>query len=115
MPKSYAIANLQNVRMGPQIAEYVRRIDGTFEPFGGRFLVHGMRQKVLEGDWPGDLIIIEFPDRTSADAWYESEAYQQILPLRTDNSDGNAIIIDGNADDHRGADILTEPADIPEK
>ena len=107
MPKSYAIAHLQNVQMGPPIMEYLRRIDDTLEPFAGRFLVHGMRQKVLEGDWPGDLIIIEFPDRASAEAWYASESYQEILPLRTRNSDGNAIIIDGNADDHRGADILS--------
>lgn len=107
MPKSYAIAHLQNVRMGPQIMEYLRRIDDTLEPFAGRFLVHGMRQKVLEGDWPGDLIIIEFPDRASAEAWYASSSYQEILPLRSRNSDGNVIIIDGNADNHRGADILT--------
>ena len=107
MPKSYAIAHLQNVRMGPEIVEYLRRIDDTLEPFGGRFLVHGMRQQVLEGDWPGDLIIIEFPDRASAEGWYASKSYQEILPLRVRNSDGNAIIIDGNADDHRGTDILT--------
>lgn len=108
MPKSYAIAHLQNVQMGPEIVEYLRRIDDTLEPFDGRFLVHGMRQTVLEGDWPGDVIVIEFPDRASAEGWYASERYQEILPLRTRNSDGRAIIIDGNADDHRGADLLTD-------
>ncbi len=106
MPKSYAIAHLQNVQIGPEIAEYLHRIDDTLEPFGGRFLVHGMQHDVIEGDWPGDLIIIEFPDRASATAWYASDGYQEILPLRTRNSDGKAIIVDGNADDHRGADIL---------
>jgi uncharacterized protein (DUF1330 family) len=113
MPKTYAIAHLQNVRMGPQIVEYLRRIDDTLEPFGGRFLVHGMRQTVIEGEWPGDVIIIEFPDRAGAEAWYASEAYQAILPLRTDNADGNAIIVDGNAEDHRGADLLTASSEAP--
>ncbi|MBE2320629.1 DUF1330 domain-containing protein [Solirubrobacter sp. CPCC 204708] len=108
MPKTYAIAHLQDVRMGPEIAEYLGRIDETLEPFDGRFLVHGMRHEVLEGEWPGDLVIIEFPDRARAEAWYSSERYQQILPLRVRNSDSNAIIIDGNADDHRGADLLAE-------
>ena len=41
---------------------------------------------LLEGAWPGHLIIIEFPDRERVHAWYESAAYQEILPLRTNNS-----------------------------
>ena len=106
MPKSYAIGHLQNVQFGTDIIEYLKRVDGTFEPFGGRFLVHGMQHQVMEGDWPGDLIIIEFPDRASVEGWYRSDAYQAILPLRTNNSDGRVIFIDGNDEDHRGADVL---------
>jgi uncharacterized protein (DUF1330 family) len=107
MPKSYAIGHLRSVRVGRDIAEYLRRIDATLEPFDGRFLVHGMQHEVLEGAWPGDLIIIEFPDRASAEGWYRSRAYQEILPLRTRNSDGAVILVDGNALDHRGPDVLT--------
>jgi len=59
-----------------------------------------------KGDWPGDLIVIEFPDRESATGWYESPAYQEILPLRTKNSDGAAIVIDGVPADHRATDVL---------
>ena len=106
MTKSYAIGHLRNVRFGPDVAEYLRRIDATFEPYGGRFLVHGMQHEVLEGEWPGDLIIIEFPDRAGAEGWYRSDAYQAILPLRTRNSDGSVILVDANALDHRGADVL---------
>jgi uncharacterized protein (DUF1330 family) len=107
MPKSYAIGHLTNVDVNDDILEYLRRIDGTFEPFGGRFLVHGMAHDVVEGEWPGDLIIIEFPDRASAEGWYRSDAYQAILPLRTRNSEGRVIFIDGNEDGHRGADVIT--------
>jgi uncharacterized protein (DUF1330 family) len=106
MPKSYAIGHLRTVDVGPEIVEYLRRIDATLAPFGGRFLVHGMQHEVLEGEWPGDVIIIEFPDRAGAEAWYRSEAYQEILPLRTRNADGSVILVDGNALDHRGADVL---------
>lgn len=110
MTKSYAIGHLRTVRFGPDIVEYLRRIDATLEPYGGRFLVHGMRHEVLEGEWPGDLIIIEFPDRASAEAWYRSSAYQEILPLRTRNADGSVILVDGNAPDHRGEDVVAELA-----
>src|SRR5690349_15946468 len=106
MPSTYAIGHLREVQLGDDIAEYLRRIDDTFEPFGGRWLVHGMQHDVYEGEWPGHIIIIEFPDRTSAEAWYRSDAYQEILPLRTRNADGAVILVDGNDPGHRGVDVL---------
>jgi len=39
-------------------------------------------------------------------AWYKSDAYQQILPLRTGNSQSDVIVVDGVARTHRATDIL---------
>jgi hypothetical protein len=39
--------------------------------------------------------VIEFPDRDAAVRWYESPAYQAILPLRTNNIDGATLVFDG--------------------
>jgi uncharacterized protein (DUF1330 family) len=38
------------------------------------------------GNQPGDVIIIDFPDRVPAAQWHESPAYQAILPPRANNS-----------------------------
>jgi uncharacterized protein (DUF1330 family) len=103
---AYGVAHLRKVAMGPAIVEYLRRIDETLQPFGGRFIVHGGRAEVLEGDWPGDLIVIEFPDRDHARAWYASPAYQEILRLRTDNAEGDVILVDGVPASHRATDVL---------
>lgn len=103
---TYAVAHLRNVTMGPQIIEYLQRIDATLEPFAGRFLVHGGGVEVLEGAWPGHLIIIEFPDCERVHAWDESAAYQEILPLRTNNSEGDVIFADGVSEGHRATDVL---------
>jgi uncharacterized protein (DUF1330 family) len=103
---AYAIARLRNVNMGPEIAEYLRLIDETLEPFRGRFIVHGGSKAVLEGSWPEDLIVIEFPDEDCAHAWYNSPAYRKILRLRTDNSEGDVIIVKGVEDGHCATDIL---------
>lgn len=94
--------------MGPDIVEYLQRIDATLKPFEGRFLVHGAKPEVLEGEFSGDLIVIEFPDRKRARSWYDSAAYQKILPLRTDNSEGDVIIVDGVSEKHRATDILDQ-------
>ncbi|HEV7883803.1 MAG TPA: DUF1330 domain-containing protein [Solirubrobacteraceae bacterium] len=104
--KGYAIGILNDVDMGPPVVEYLERIDSTLAPYGGRFIVHGDPADVREGANPGDVIIIEFPDRVHAAQWYESPAYQAILPLRTDNSVGTVLLIDGVDDDHRATDVL---------
>ena len=107
---AYAIAHLHSVRVGPDIVQYLERIDATLAPFGGRFIVHGGPVDVREGEVPGDMIVIEFPDRERATAWYESPAYQEILPLRTDNAEGTAVLVDGVPADHRATDVLSHEA-----
>jgi uncharacterized protein (DUF1330 family) len=104
--RAYAVAHLRNVKMGPQIEEYLQQIDATLEPFAGRFLVHGGDLDVLEGAWPGHLIIIQFPDLERARTWYSSTAYQQILPLRTNNSEADVILADGVSEGHQATDVL---------
>ena len=103
---AYAVAHMRRVTMGPPIVEYLERIDATLAPFGGHFIVHGGDFELLEGGWPGNLIVIEFPDREQARAWYNSDAYQAIVTLRTDNSDSDVIMINGVDRDHKATDVL---------
>ena len=102
----YAIGHLRNVTMGPEIVEYLRPIDATLEPFGGRFLIHGGKAEVLEGSWSGDLIVIAFPRVDLARAWYASAGYQDIAALRRDNAAGEIVIMEGVPETHRATDIL---------
>ncbi|MBZ9671580.1 DUF1330 domain-containing protein [Mesorhizobium sp. ES1-3] len=103
---AYAVAHMRQATMGPQIVEYLHKIDATLEPFGGRFLVHGGNLEVMENDWPGHLIIIEFPDRERLRDWYESPAYRAILPLRTANSRSDVVFADGVEHLHKATDVL---------
>ena len=112
---AYAIAHLRNVVMGPPIVAYLEAIDATLAPFAGHYLVHGGTRSVLEGVWPGDLIVIAFPDRAAAEGWYASPAYRAILPLRRGHAEGDVVIVDGVAAGHRATDVLPgrERADPP--
>lgn len=94
---AYALAHLRTPQINEDVLRYIETIQDTLDPFGGRFLVHGAEVEVREGAWPGTVVIIEFPDMASGRAWYDSPAYQEILPLRTDHIDGEAIIVDGVA------------------
>jgi len=105
---AYAVAYLRDVDFGDEIIRYMREIDDTFTPFGGEFIVHGGELEAKEGQWDGSLVIIRFPDRESALAWYESADYQRILPLRLNNSDSIAALVEGVAPGHTGAKRVDE-------
>ena len=103
---TYGVGILTNVRMGPGIVEYLERIDETLAPYDGHFIIHGGEPTMLEGENPGALIVIEFPDRSRAKAWYTSAAYQEILALRAENADSTIFMIEGVDRDHRATDVL---------
>jgi uncharacterized protein (DUF1330 family) len=92
---AYAIARLRTRRAHPGIVAYLERIQETLDPFSGRFLVHGGEKEVLEGEWDGSVVVIEFPGLAEARDWYRSPAYQEILPLRTDHIDGDTVLVVG--------------------
>lgn len=106
---AYAVGHLHEVEMCGDIVEYLERIDATLAPFGGQFIIHGERPDMLEGQWPGDLIVIAFADLTHARDWYTSDAYQRILPLRTRHARGAVFLIDGVDAGHKATDILNWP------
>ena len=74
--------------------EYLEQVEATFQPYGGKWLVLGQHDEVLEGAWPGSVVLMEFPDRDAAKAWYNSPAYQKILHLRIDNAISDVILVD---------------------
>lgn len=104
--KAYAMGQLFDVIMNDEVVEYLNKIDETLKPFGGKFIIHGSLPQVLEGSWSGDLIVIEFPNKQSANDWYSSKAYQRIATLRTNNSKGNILIFEGVSEKHKAFEIL---------
>ncbi|WP_137993703.1 DUF1330 domain-containing protein [Streptomyces vilmorinianum] len=96
---AYAIGNLHpKPVLDDEVLTYIERIQATLDPFGGRFLVHGAPEReVREGAWPGALVIIGFPSMDEARGWYDSAAYQELVPLRTRHMTGDVLLIDGVA------------------
>ncbi|MFI6880238.1 DUF1330 domain-containing protein [Streptomyces sp. NPDC050400] len=95
---AYVIAVLRpTATVHPDVVTYIERVQSTFEPFGGRFLVHGPGRpgEWVEGERLGDIVMVEFPDLAAAHAWYASPAYQEILPLRTEHMPGELVFLEG--------------------
>lgn len=106
--RGYAVGVLRGVDVGPEIKRYLERIEATFEPFGGEWVVHGTQPEVLEGPWSGDLVIIGFPSIAAARDWYASPAYQDILDLRTEHAESQVVLLEGVPQDYRAADTIAK-------
>jgi uncharacterized protein (DUF1330 family) len=92
---AFAIAHLRTPQFNEDVFTYIEKIQATMDPYQGRFRVHGGTAEVLEGEWPGTIVVIEFPDLDHARRWYASSAYQEILPLRTRHIEADTIIVEG--------------------
>ena len=78
----------------PAALDYLELVEATFEPYGGKWLVLDAQVEVVEGSWPGSVVLMEFPDMETAKRWYESPEYQAILSQRTDNAISDLVLVD---------------------
>ncbi len=105
---AYAFAHLRTVDLNEEIVDYLRRIDDTLPEYGGRFLVHGASPEVVDGEFEGNLVVIEFPDLEQAKAWYFSPGYQAIVGFRVRNSVGGAAVVEGAPEGYRAESFLAK-------
>jgi uncharacterized protein (DUF1330 family) len=103
---AYALAYLREVDLNEQVVDYIARIDATLAPYDGRFVVHGGHLTPIEGEWDGAIVVIAFPSAGAARAWYDSPEYQEILPLRLENSRSIACIVEGVPAGYQATDKL---------
>ena len=92
---AYLIAEI-DVHDAATYEEYRKRVPATIAAYGGRYIVRGGNTEVAEGAWkPKRLVVLEFPSMARAKEWYASPEYQEILPMRTNASTGNAVFVEG--------------------
>ncbi|KEA49992.1 hypothetical protein DT73_25885 [Mangrovibacter sp. MFB070] len=78
------------------IKPYSAKVESTFLPYSGRFIVRGGNMDVKEGfGAQGRLIIIKFDSLSQARAWYNSPEYQSIIPIRHRSGNTRTYIVEG--------------------
>ncbi|MCV4285018.1 DUF1330 domain-containing protein [Pseudomonas capsici] len=94
-PMAYYVAEFEPTIPGA-IKPYSDRVEDTFKPFGGRFIVRGGEIDALEGEKPmGRMIVIAFDNIEQARAWYRSPAYEELKPIRHKAGKTNVYIVQG--------------------
>jgi uncharacterized protein (DUF1330 family) len=76
--------------------EYLKESPGIIAKYGGKYMVRGGVQVVLEGGSETKrIVIIEFSSLQKAQEWYRSEDYQRIKALRLNAATGSLIAVEG--------------------
>jgi len=77
--------------------EYRTKVKPIIERYGGRYITKPGSHKILEkAVWnPERVVIIEFPDMTALNAWYNAPEYQPLIKLRQGATVDMLITLDG--------------------
>lgn len=95
---AYLVAHL-NVTDPGAFESYRAVVPEVIARFGGSYLVRGGAVETLEGEWRVPrLVIIAFENMAQAKRFYESQDYQEILPLRLATAQGEVVLVEGVPD-----------------
>jgi uncharacterized protein (DUF1330 family) len=73
---------------------YVAAVRPMILAYGGEILVAGPGSKIVEGKPGAVTVVLKFPSMESLHNWYDSAEYQEIISLRTDNTEGGVVFAD---------------------
>ncbi|WP_372702355.1 DUF1330 domain-containing protein [Castellaniella sp.] len=78
--------------------KYADRAPEFVERHGGRYLTRGGAVITAEGEqFSGRMVILEFPDRSRAEAWLKDPGYVEVSAFRQAASVGQFLIQEGEA------------------
>jgi len=94
--KHYAVAEL-DITDPAWIPAYVAATTPLVERFGGRYLARTPRIEKMEGERaaPQICLLIQWPSREAAEAFYASEEYRPHLERRRAGSTGEFLLVAG--------------------
>ena len=77
--------------------KYLDKVKPMVEKYGGKYLIKGGEIDAKETDlWkPTRIVLVQFPNKTSALNWYNSEEYKPLKKIRLNNATSNILFIEG--------------------
>jgi uncharacterized protein (DUF1330 family) len=76
--------------------DYTAQTPALIAKHGGKFIVRGGATSTLEGPEEGRrIVVIEFPSRVAAEAFYNDPDYAPVRAIRWEAADSEMIVVDG--------------------
>jgi len=84
------------VRDSEKWERYCSQVPATLAPWGAEVLFRGVKVSSLVGGHEfTNTVMIRFAGRQAAEAWFASDAYQALIPLRMEAADIILLIYEG--------------------
>jgi len=94
---AYVIAHVEVTDMD-KYQEYIKVTPETIRKHQEKFIARGGEPVTLEGEQETRrVVILEFPTKEIAQAWYFSEEYQSAKKIRKDAALASFVVVDGVA------------------
>jgi uncharacterized protein (DUF1330 family) len=91
----YVMARI-NIHDRSGYSNYIAGFMAVFARFNGKLLSVDERPELLEGAWDVTrTVLMEFPTRSDAMAWYRSREYQDLAKLRLAASEADIVLVQG--------------------
>jgi uncharacterized protein (DUF1330 family) len=75
---------------------YVQLASASIAAHGGRYLVRGGANEVLDGEWvPRRLVVLQFDSVDQAKAWRASDEYAEAKQVRDSCARINMVVVEG--------------------
>jgi len=87
----YVIGHI-TVKDADKWASYRSQVPATLAPWQAELVFRGEKLAVLGGEHRhSDTVVIRFPDAEAANGWFNSAAYQALIPLRMEAAEVDLV------------------------
>lgn len=90
------LSAIVTVKNPEKLKEYISQVPATMAPFGAKLVCRGKVQNVLTGEGKHQIeAVFEFESAAKIEEWYQSDAYQALIPTRNEGANMTISILEG--------------------
>jgi uncharacterized protein (DUF1330 family) len=97
MKKAYLILDFEITDMGA-FMEYVQKIPPYIQKHSGKYIVEGVKPRIVEGTWePNTIVLLEFASKENAENFLADSEIQDLFKIRHRTTKSNLVLVEGGS------------------
>lgn len=90
------LSAIVTVKNPEKLKSYISQVPATMAPFGAKLVCRGKVAKALSGEGKHQIeAVFEFESAQAIEQWYQSDAYQALIPIREEGATMTISILEG--------------------
>ncbi|MBP0604746.1 MULTISPECIES: DUF1330 domain-containing protein [Burkholderia] len=92
---TYIVFTRESTQNQQELDLYSSQVGATLAGHPVKVLAAYGPQEILEGEGPEGVVIVEFPSKEAAHAWYHGPEYQAVVRHRFNGARYRAVLVEG--------------------